>query len=289
MKWKAPQFHVVPEAADSTLTEVSTAPALSRLALFQVATVHAVQQGVANAVRPEASSALLMSLHALSVLTALFRPRLAMVATAALTLIACAREFPRTANHLFLGVVFSLLLALNRDDDPQDRRLLRKVGLTLPLIAFFWSGVQKAWHGYWFDAQMLAYAMVARDDIAAVLTPFLDSDTLTQVSSLRRDLEGSGPFQLPLPWRLVSNGIWVFEVMVPLCVWWRGIRVHLWFMLLGATWLIQLVAHEGQFALLLSNMLLCAAPARVQPFGRAVLLLACSMAALAGPRFLEAV
>ena len=261
------------EAAALTSTEGARARWLG------VATVHAAHQASQLGLRPDALTPWLAALHLAAIGLALSRPRLAMSAVALLGVVQCAAAFPRTATHLYLGVVVSLLLALLDPEDPLDQRLLRRSALALPLIVFAWSGVQKAVHGYWFAGQLLAWTIASRDDVALVARPLLDDSTAAQLASFRREVEGSGPYRLGGGWAVISNLVWLAELGSPLLAVWA--RAQLWWVLLLGLWTIQLVAHEWQFALLFTNLLWCAAPQRAQPIGRALTLAALAVLVVA--------
>lgn len=254
-----------------------TATERARARFLGVATVHAIHQASQLGVRPDAFSPWLIVLHVAAIPLAVVRPRLAMAAVAMLGIVQCVTFFPRTANHLYLGVVISLMLALLDPDDPLDLQQLRRSALALPLIVFAWSGLQKAIHGYWFSAEFLAWTIAARDDVAFVVRPLLDDATAMQLASFDRAVEGSGPYRLPVAWVLVSNVIWVTELGSPLLAVWSRTRAQLWWLLLAGTWAIQVFAHEVQFGLLFSNLLLCAAPPRAERIGRGLVVCALAM------------
>jgi hypothetical protein len=254
------------------VVEAPTSTEAARARWLGVATVHAVHQAAQLAGRSDVFPMWLVALHVLTLPVAVVRPRLAMAAVAMLGIVQCAAMFPVTATHLYLGVVVSLLLGLLDPEDPLDVAQLRKSALALPLIVFAWSGLQKAIHGYWFSGELLAWTMVARDDVAWVVRPLLDDGTAVHLGALKRDVEGSGPFRLQGLWALASNGVWLAELGSPLLALWARLRAQLWAWLLLGTWMIQLVAHEWQFALLFTNLLLCAAPPKAQRVGRALTL-----------------
>ena len=229
------------------------------------APVHALHQTAQLFIRSEAPTLWLVPLHLGVLALSLKKPRLSMGALAALGVLQCALAFPRTATHLWLGVVVSLLFALLGEDLPA----LGRAALALPLIVLCWSGVQKLVHGYWFHAELLAWMLVSRPDVTLTALPVLDEGTRAQLAGLRRDVLGSGPFRLGGGWTLLSNSVWAIELAAPLAAWPKVLRPRLWGLLLGLLWALQLVAHEWQFALLFTNLLLCAAPARVQLRGRA--------------------
>ncbi len=252
--------------------EAATSTELARGRWLGAAVVHSAHQAAQLTARPDALTPWLAVLHLAVIALATVRPRLAMAALAMLGVVQCAAAFPRTATHLFLGVAVSLLLCLLDPADPADAAALRRSAIALPLIVFAWSGLQKAIHGYWFSGELLAWTIVSRDDVAIVVRPLLDAPTLTHLQSLERGVEGSGPFRMQGLWVMVSNLVWISELLSPLLALWHRSRAQLWWLLLVATWAIQLVAHEWQFALLFSNLLLCAAEQRVQPVGRALTL-----------------
>ncbi len=243
-----------------------------KLKVIGVAVVHATHQASQLAVLPDGGW--LVPFHLAAIPLALFRPRLAMAVVAGLGAIQCALMFPRTANHLYLGVAVSLLLALLLTGDEEDERQLKLSALALPLIVFAWSGVQKALHGYWFQGQLLAWTMVARDDVAFVARPMLDDAVAKHLGGLDRHVDGSGPFRLNGTWLFVSNGIWLAELFSPALAAVAFIRARLWWLLLVGLWAIQLVAHEWQFALLFTNVLTIPASQKSQRLLRPLILLA---------------
>jgi len=239
--------------------------AVSRLLAF--APVHALHQTAQLFVRPDALTPWLVPLHAACVVLAVRRPRLAMAAVAVLGAAQCALAFPRTATHLWLGALVSVLFALVGDDEEE----LGRVALALPLIVLGWSGVQKLVHGYWFHGELLAWMAVSRPDVTLMALPFLQPGEL---AGLQRDVEGSGPFRLSGGWVVLSNAVWVVELLVPVTAAFAFLRARAWLVLLVLLWSLQVVAHEWQFALLLSNLLVCRAPVAVQPRLRAAIAVA---------------
>jgi hypothetical protein len=188
----------------------------------------------------------------------------ARVALAVLSGLACALTFPTTSNHAWLGVVVSLALALSRPEEDEDAHEARALLWSLPLLALFWAGVQKAAHGYWTQGQFLAHAAVLRADVAAALAPLVDDETLRALRAQNRLLEGAGPFVLPgAAWRLASPAAWLSEVGLPLLAFSRRLGRHLWALALVVVWGLQALAHEWEFALLMTNLLSLGASAQV--------------------------
>ncbi len=230
------------------------------------APVHALHQTAQLFVRPDALTPWLVPFHLACVALAVRRPRLAMGLTAGLGAVQCAAVFPRTATHLWLGVLVSVLFALVGDDDDE----LRRLALALPLVVLAWSGAQKVVHRYWFHGELLAWLAVSRADVTLTALPFIGE---AELAGLQR-VEGSGPFRLGGAWVVLSNAVWVVELSVPLAAIPSAVRPRLWWLLIALLWSLQLVAHEWQFALLMSNVLLCCAPAALQPRLRAVVVAA---------------
>lgn len=225
-----------------------------------LSTVHALHQA-GQVLGQNNDATLFFSLQLLMVPLAAWRPRVAMALVAALGVVQCVLAWPRTGNHLFLGVLVSVLLALLDGTEREERLQLERSLLAMVLLSFVWSGVHKLVHGAWFQGETLAWLMVSRADVAAVLRPFLSDAEALQLSLLNRAEEGSGPFRLSGAWLLVSNAVWVFELLLA-ALWHPKLRSTAHRVLLPAVWLVQLVAHEWEFALLLTTMLLLRVRAR---------------------------
>jgi hypothetical protein len=221
-----------------------------------LATLHALHQAGQWLGQLSAARAAwpLVAMQLAAVALAWVRPRAAMAVVAALGAAQCALTWPRTGNHLFLGVVVSLLLALLDPDVPEERAQLDASLLALPLLALGWSGVHKLAHGLWFRGETLAWLAASRPDVATVMRPFLSDADAAHLGSLRTDVAGSGPFRLGGGWVVVSNAVWVAE-LAAVALWLPRLRRWAPGLLLAAVWAVQLVAHEWEFALLLSNLL----------------------------------
>lgn len=172
-------------------------------------------------------------------------------ATVLLSAVQCYAAFPRTANHAFLAMFAGALMALGSQKDL----------LLLVVIPFFWGGVQKCVHGLWFDGQMLGWLIVNRTDVVAPLRPLFSDETAKRLAL--------GDYRLSGGWLVVTNFVWLLELITPTVLF---VRTHAWWILLCIGWSLQLVAHEWEFALLLSFLCISAAPLRVQKFGFAAVL-----------------
>jgi len=217
-----------------------------------LATVHAIHQaGQSLAI---ASAGPLTWAHVLTVPLAWWKPRGAMAVVACLGAVQCALAWPRTGNHLFLGVVVSVVLAL-LDETPEEQHLRGESLLALGVTAVGWGGVHKLVHGLWFRGETLAWLAVSRADVGAVMRPLLSDEVSQRLGGLSRSEPGSGPFRLEGLWVVVSNAVWVGE-LAAVGLWHRRLRRFAPAALLTMVWLVQLIAHEWEFALLLTNMIL---------------------------------
>jgi hypothetical protein len=145
----------------------------------------------------------------------------ALVAVAAL-FVDLVSVFPENANHQYLGLVTMGLLALPRreggreagpaDPEAREARLVLQALRWLIPIGFFWAGVQKAFHGYWFGGEFLAVRIATDPTFANALGVFLSSDELARLTSLVPGY-GVGPYRVDEPlFRLLSNGTWIAEL-----------------------------------------------------------------------------
>lgn len=131
------------------------------------------------------------------------------VALAALDL---ASVFPENANHQVLGLVALALLALVRPRVPAEEQAVVQALRWLVPIGFFWGGVQKVFHGYWFGGEFLAVRIATDPSFALALAPFLSAQELARLSALVLE-RGSGPFRVDEPlFLLLANGAWITEL-----------------------------------------------------------------------------
>lgn len=191
-------------------------------------------------------------------------PRSARWTLCALGILQCVLTFPRTANHAFLAAAAGMLAAATWDDLAEHRWQLG----TLPIVALFWSGVQKLCHGLWFEGQALASLMVLREDVAQAARPLLSAELAARLHPLHFSTPGAGPFRLSGGWTLLSNLVWGMELAAPLLLLSTWGRRQVWWMLIAASWGLQWIAHEWEFALVLTHLSLVGAPGWAQVPGR---------------------
>lgn len=192
-------------------------------------------------------------------------PPLARGAFAALALtqaVVIAAEFPATGNHAYLELYFLALLALLRPEDPDERRVLMRALRWLVVLVLFTSGFQKLVHGYYFRGQYLAYSL-GTETFRPVLAPLLPAGELARLTSFTTDV-GSGPYLVSSPpFLLVSNAIWIAELVLALLLLWPPARAVAVAGTLAVLAGIEVGARELFFGLVFANGVLLFVPGRI--------------------------
>ncbi len=188
-----------------------------------------------------------------------FVPRIERLATATafLGLAAdLASVFPNNANHQYLGLVcLGLLLVPRSGDDAEQRLTLQALRWLIP-IGFFWSGVQKVFHGYYFGGEFLAVRIATDSSFATVLEPFLSAEEFGRLSSLVPG-RGAGPYRVDEPlFLLLSNGAWLAELTLPPLLLVRPTRTLAAFGVIAFMFAIELGAREIFFGMMMVSLAL---------------------------------
>ena len=156
-----------------------------------------------------------------------FYARFARVATALAGFcigIQIVATFPENANHQFLIVLSTLLLALPRTNAPAERVDALDGLRWILLLGFFWAGMQKLLYGYYFGGEFLAHRMATDPDFLLVLRPLAPTAEVERLLALGRQY-GAGPFRID-SWLFVaaSNLSWIAEIVLPLLLLFRPTR-----------------------------------------------------------------
>jgi hypothetical protein len=169
------------------------------------------------------------------------------------------REFPATGNHAYLEVVFFLLATLLSPDDDGDAAIYTRAVRWLVIVVFFWSGVQKLVHGFWFDGSYLAFSLDSAG-FRPVLGLLIPADELTRLATYTGEV-GDGPYIVrSFPLLALSNGTWLLELaLAPLLLWpkTRTAAALIGVILVAA---IQVGARELFFGLVFANAILLFLP-----------------------------
>ena len=171
--------------------------------------------------------------------------------------------FPGSSNHFLLEVVCLVALGL-RDtraaDDPDGETVLAALRW-LPVLVFFWSGLNKLIYGTYFNGAFLASWMPNRS-FALVFGLFMPDAELQRVLAT----EPPGPFELQsLPALAVSNAVWFGEIaaapllLIP--------RLRMLGLLAGLLLMvgIEAGAREFLFGFLMLNIMALYLPPRWSP------------------------
>jgi len=248
------------EPPDAT---VATALAFRRFLLLQAA-VHAWVV-VAHGREPLFAQVALVSALALTpAAVAGLVPRWATLAARVAFAVMVARLvviFPDAYNHLVLETLFTGVAALTRSGDADEEALLLGVVRWLVVIVFAWTGLQKVLHACWFRGEFLALAIATNahyGDLFALVMP----DEVARLRALVPLRAGAGPFLVTaLPFRLLSNLVWVAEIVLPIALVVARTRALAVAASIAFLVAVQVVARELVFGVLFTNGLLLFAPA----------------------------
>jgi len=172
-----------------------------------------------------------------------------------------AVSLPFTPNHWFLEFICLAFLALLDGNDEQEGELLLQVLRWFTIMFFFYSGLQKVLYGYYFDGQFLGYIMVfdfIDGRFASFLRFFMPASEFERLMAIGPDLNnGDGPFSVDSTlFRIVSNGVYVFEMLVPMLLLIPRVRPLAAVFSIGFIIAIEAGARELVFGALMINLLL---------------------------------
>jgi len=164
-------------------------------------------------------------------------------------------------NHTFLVFVCVVLVAL-LDTDREDEGVLLLQSLRwITIVVLFYTGLQKALHGFWFRGEFLAW-MVSHgtDDWRWVFGWLVPADEMTRLRSLGYD-PGSGPYRIAsVPFIVLSNLTYLAEMGLAVLLLLRRTRTAAAVITIVLVLLIQLAPREFMFFLPFSNLLLLFIP-----------------------------
>jgi len=154
--------------------------------------------------------------------------------------------FPQAGNHRYLEIVLAVLLAtLDHEREDEGLLLLHALRWTA-VVVLFYSGLQKAVHGLWFEGQFLAYS-IWREGFADVLARLLPAEEALRLASYDA-VPGDGPYLAPgTPLSIVSNLVWLSEMLLAVLLVPRATRRFAWVAALGLILALEVVAREFMF------------------------------------------
>lgn len=154
--------------------------------------------------------------------------RFGLLGVLAFSLLECWQSWPFTLNHIALEAVILFFLAVDVDPQAGETRLgpARKI-LVLMLSVWFFSGIQKAAHGYFWSGETLGLEMLAGESHLGRNLRLLAGVFGVNLPEMHCCGIGPVPWPAALPWVLLAMGISTIlvEVGLPLAVFlprWRA-------------------------------------------------------------------
>lgn len=169
-----------------------------------------------------------------------------------------AAIFPHNSNHFFLEymcLVFASLASWQRERE-EDLLVFVRAVRWLPVLVFFWTGVNKALYGTYFNGAYLG-SILPHSAFRFVFGFLMSGEELTRL--LGTASPGPYAFESPLA-LLVSNAVWIGEIVAGALLLFA--RTRALGALLGIALLlgIELGARELMFGAVMTNMLGLYAP-----------------------------
>ena len=188
------------------------------------------------------------------------RRRAALLGLMVIQLYRVIASFPMTANHVFLQL-FLLIMVVSCDFEKEEEQdLFLQSARWLFVIVFFYAGVQKLVHGYYFQGEFFAYHL-GRESFALGLQPFMSPGELERFTVEFTGRVGDGPYRFDsLAMVALSNAAYVAEIAIPLL--WLTRRTRFLGVLAAVGFLVvtEFMAREFHFGLLFANGLLLFLP-----------------------------
>jgi hypothetical protein len=183
--------------------------------------------------------------------------RTAAAAAGAVLAIKLIASFPTTSTHFFIEFLCVGLLAFCDPRVGDERALLLSTVRWLTVIVLFYTGLQKVLYGTYFDAQFLGVSIGHKPSFAWLFGWLVPAEEMARLNDLHPLGAGKGPFAIRSPLALlVSNGVYVFEMLAPLALVWRRTRPWAAVATLMVVAAIEIGARELLFGLLFVNLLL---------------------------------
>lgn len=157
------------------------------------------------------------------------------------------------SNHGILIFIVLLFCQIFDFSKKNEARLLFQYLFAIFLLFFFYTGLQKVSYASYFQGQFFTYMMAHSERFSDFMAWFVSDQEMQRVKELKGSL---GPFvSQSLVVKLMSNFVYLFELLVPILIWknWhrQGLLIVLGIFVLS----IQLSAKEVFFALAFINLL----------------------------------
>jgi hypothetical protein len=165
--------------------------------------------------------------------------------------------FPLNSNHSMVELVCILLIAMAYRPDGANLAVLSQSLRWLPILVFFFSGLQKMMMGTYFDGSFLAFSAASDTDFRAAFQWMLPEAEFARLQAIKPP----GPYLFELMYPVVlSNLVYIGEIVVAGLLLMKRTRlvglIGSMVMIVG----IELVAKELFFGVLFANLVLLYAP-----------------------------
>ena len=178
--------------------------------------------------------------------------RIAFAFVLLVSILRTANQFPFPANHHYFELGVLALGALFDDRKKGEAELLLQSCRWLVATVFFWAGLQKVLHGYYFGGEFLSYAISQEPRFAQIFGVLLPSEELIRLLSYGRPAPlGAGPYRAASgALMLVSNATYLLEMGVAIGLFIRRVRPVALCVAIALIVAIEVVAHEVFFGAL---------------------------------------
>lgn len=165
-------------------------------------------------------------------------------------------EFPAAGNHAYLELLICCFCAFLNFREEREQVLFLRSSRWLLFLIFFYAGVQKLLHGYYFHGLYFAYSLQTTESFRPILQPFLSAEEFSRLISLTGQI-GDGPYLVTSsPFLVLSNITYLAEIILAPLLLLRKTRLlgvlGIMALLLG----IEAAAREVFFGLIFLNALL---------------------------------
>jgi len=188
--------------------------------------------------------------------------RAAALGLAVVHAIVIAAEFPAAGNHAYLELYFCLLVAFVDPECDEEQRMFVMAARWMMVVIFFYSGLQKLVHGYYFAAQYFAFSM-ALDTFRDFFRWFASAEEVQRLAALGGGW-GDGPYRsddAALRW--LANATWLLEIALAPLLLMGATRALAVVGILALVMAIEAAAREVFFGLIFANGLLLFVPPRI--------------------------
>jgi len=185
----------------------------------------ALAHGTAAGAAPVLASDVLLTLGFALCLLLGFFPRsgkIAGIAAALLAAFAAVWYLPETANHAFLMALCLFFPAAVDRDKPAEQELALQALRWCWVIVFFTSGIQKLVYGLYLRGELLTHMIAHEETFATMFGALMPAGELARIRGLAAT---GGPYLTDwTPLVLMSNMVWIFEILAPLLLLYKPTR-----------------------------------------------------------------